>query len=203
MYKYICNSCKKEVFIKNRTRIWKIKNKKSIGICRSCAGKLNNSKVKNHKPGFNYGKTRFKKGVATWNKGKHTGVKPWLGKKRSMETKKKISESLKNSKNTVRGNNHHNWTGGKSNNRNKYIMSFIYRLWRKQVFERDNYTCVICGQIGGDLQADHIKPWCEYPDLRYEIDNGRTLCKKCHYKIGWNIFKKRNPKIIISNVAKT
>lgn len=54
--------------------------------------------------------------------------------------------------------------------------------WRIAVFERDNYTCVWCRQKGGELHADHIKPFALYPELRLEINNGRTLCKGCHMK---------------------
>lgn len=57
-----------------------------------------------------------------------------------------------------------------------------YKKWRKSVYERDDYTCVLCGKHGGDFQADHIKPFSSYPSLRFEISNGRTLCKKCHRK---------------------
>ena len=38
---------------------------------------------------------RFKKGHTPCNKGKKTGVKPWLGKKRSVETKRKIRRKMK------------------------------------------------------------------------------------------------------------
>jgi hypothetical protein len=55
-----------------------------------------------------------------------------------------------------------------------------YRIWRKSVYDRDNYTCQICGTIGGALNADHIKPWCLFPELRFDINNGRTLCVPCH-----------------------
>lgn len=55
-----------------------------------------------------------------------------------------------------------------------------YKKWREEVFKRDNYTCQECGQIGGYLNAHHIKSWAEHEELRYDINNGITLCKKCH-----------------------
>lgn len=55
-----------------------------------------------------------------------------------------------------------------------------YKNWRKSVFERDNYTCVSCEERGGKLNADHIKPFAFYPELRLELSNGRTLCVPCH-----------------------
>lgn len=54
--------------------------------------------------------------------------------------------------------------------------------WRKSVFERDDYTCQICLKKGSYLEADHIKPWAFFPELRYELSNGRTLCRPCHDK---------------------
>lgn len=55
-----------------------------------------------------------------------------------------------------------------------------YRLWREAVFRRDDFTCQSCSIRGGALEADHIKPWNAYPDLRYDVTNGRTLCQGCH-----------------------
>ncbi len=57
----------------------------------------------------------------------------------------------------------------------------IHKAWRKAVFERDNYTCVLCTS-GGQLNADHIKCFAHNQDLRYEVSNGRTLCVPCHKK---------------------
>lgn len=57
-----------------------------------------------------------------------------------------------------------------------------YIAWRKAVFMRDNYTCQMCGERGGELQADHVKPFAYFPKLRFSLSNGRTLCKTCHRK---------------------
>lgn len=74
------------------------------------------------------------------------------------------------------------WTKFNSKERSLLMGRPEYKEWRKSVFERDKYTCIWCGQVGGELNADHIKPWALYPKLRYTLDNGRTLCKPCHEK---------------------
>lgn len=70
-----------------------------------------------------------------------------------------------------------------------------YKKWRKSVFERDKYLCVIgLEKHGRRLNADHIKPFAFFPELRFELSNGRTLCVECHRKTdtyGWNIIHKK------------
>ncbi len=83
----------------------------------------------------------------------------------------------------IRGERHWNWQGGKTQELRSLRNSLEYKLWRKAVFERDHYICIWCGDgSGGNLHADHIKPFALFPELRFAIDNGRTLCVPCHKK---------------------
>lgn len=73
--------------------------------------------------------------------------------------------------------------------------SAIDREWRKAVFERDKYTCQECGKVGGKLEAHHIKAYKEFPEEKWKIDNGKTLCKSCHSKTdtyGWANYHKHS-----------
>src|SRR4051812_20516687 len=69
---------------------------------------------------------------------------------------------------------HYNWHGGITPINKAIRNSFEYEEWRKAVFERDNYTCQHCEQVGGRLHADHIKPFALFVELRLEVSNGRT-----------------------------
>lgn len=100
----------------------------------------------------------------------------------SEEHRKKLSLAAKGNKNTPRGEKNPLWKGGITPLNSKIRSSMEYKLWRKSVFERDNYTCVWCNIRGSKLQADHIKPFALFPELRLAIDNGRTLCVPCHRK---------------------
>lgn len=105
---------------------------------------------------------------------------PFLGKKHKSETK--IKQSL-----AQKGENGSNWQGGKTAERDLIRSSSQYKEWRTLVFQRDNYTCTKCGARSGIgetviLNADHIQPFSKFPELRFLVSNGRTLCLKCHKK---------------------
>lgn len=160
-----------------------------------------------------YWKGRKRTPHPAWNKGTVGVIKSWnKGTKTPKETVLKgvstrmkngsyrkftTEERLKKAITTPRGNAHYNWKGGITIE-NKIIRGSIeYRLWREAVFKRDNYTCQDCGVRSGNgkavcLNADHVKPFALYPELRFAIDNGRTLCAGCHRKtptFAGNIFR--------------
>ena len=97
------------------------------------------------------------------------------GKHHSLETKEKMRLHMIGDKNP-------HWKGGITKQNQAARNSLEYSEWRKKVFERDKYTCQECAQIGGQLEVDHLKQFAYYPELRYEVSNGKTLCHSCHCK---------------------
>jgi hypothetical protein len=130
-------------------------------------------------------------GKIAWNRGK-----PWskqikekfrlshLGKHHTKETGLKMGLSRKGSNNPY-------WKGGITSADKIEREKFVHTM-QKRVFERDNYTCQFCGERGGYLQVDHIQSWAEYIELRFSMDNCRTLCMDCHYFITFNKPKPKN-----------
>lgn len=130
-------------------------------------------------------------------------VENWNSKKRkfcsmqcsSLSQKETFKGKIIGKRYSMMGANNPNWAGGSRDIYKQIRSSFEYKLWRKQVFKRDNYACVFCGDSkGGNLEADHIKPFAvllrefninifeealECEEL-WDINNGRTLCKSCH-----------------------
>jgi len=78
------------------------------------------------------------------------------------------------------------WKGGRTKLSQLLRTRVEYSEWRNAIFIRDNYTCQKCGIKSGCghrifLHAHHIKSFNEYPKLRYNLNNGITLCKNCHF----------------------
>ena len=133
-------------------------------------------------------KTEFKKGDTNLFK----------GRKHSDEIKKMIS--IRNKLNYQRENNP-NWKGGISALDHLIRTNLKNRQWRSDVFTRDEFTCQECGDNkGGNLNAHHIKPFLsiiQYYEITtlkealaceelWSINNGITLCEKCHRKVHKN-----------------
>jgi hypothetical protein len=120
----------------------------------------------------------FKKGMTPWNKGK------------------KFPQ--------VTGDKNPRWNGGISPEYKRIRNCPEMRELKRQILIRDSFTCKECGQHGGKLEVHHIKPFCLYPELRFERTNVITLCKSCHkktdtYKRSALLFVGGSPKIFPSD----
>jgi len=54
-----------------------------------------------------------------------------------------------------------------------------WRRLRSEVFKRHGRHCKRCGSES-NLHIDHIKPWRDFPELRYTVSNLQVLCRICH-----------------------
>lgn len=151
--------------------------------------------------------TEFKKGFAPWNKGLKNAQIAWnknlkgykLNRINKPATKHpclvcgkvfkaqrrigyitRYCSQLCHGVDTL-GSKSPNWKGGLRTERKKEMGRSKYKNWRVSVFERDNYSCVKCFSSATYLHADHIKSWKDFPELRYKVCNGQTLCIDCHY----------------------
>ena len=73
-----------------------------------------------------------------------------------------------------------NWRGGSTPELKRIRNSNQYQEWREFVFKRDDYTCQCCGKRGVTLNAHHIESFADNEDLRFDVNNGITLCEECH-----------------------
>ena len=98
---------------------------------------------------------------------------------KSSEDKYCCWECYNNDRHMPEGEDHWNWQGGKSEEHRNSNKS---KRWRLAVYKKDNYSCQKCG-CKEKLNAHHIYSWAHYEDLRYDINNGITLCEDCHKNI--------------------
>lgn len=113
----------------------------------------------------------------------------WQGFCHPCSNHNRRGKPLPNRKGKKAGPEHWNWQGGITAPNDRDRVKFK-RSTLKKVLVRDDYTCQVCSQRGGYLQVDHIKSWKDYPQLRFDLDNCRTLCMACHYYV---TFKRKLP----------
>lgn len=100
------------------------------------------------------------------------------------ETMKRIGVHLS-------GKDHGRWKGGITGERQSEMTKAPYKTWRSSIYERDEYTCLKCGQIGGNLNAHHIYNYSDNKTKIIKIENGATLCRVCH-DLFHKIYTRRN-----------
>lgn len=102
------------------------------------------------------------------------GFGKWMkGRKLPLEQRRKMSESRKGIK-------HWAWKKDRSLIKSRHD-DVLYYEWRMNVYKRDSYKCKINNKdCKGKIAAHHILRWADYLELRYEINNGITLCNFHH-----------------------
>lgn len=201
MIKKICHKCNKEYLT------YPCYEKTTKFCSRSCTAKAS------YKPSAkrleNLRKVvignKYRLGLAPVNK----GVKGQIAWNKGLKTPQESIEKMRLTKTGIPsyrkglpfpqggGKNHWNWKGGIADENRVIRQSVQYKNWRLEVLQRDRFTCVKCGYRSckrRDVRVDHIKPFCEFPDLRFIVSNGRTLCIPCDLKYGWNYFRAKNEK---------
>ncbi len=166
------------------------KGKKGIQVAWNKGKSVSTNTGRTHfKKGAHVSKdTQFKKGNKTWSAGKVRPIgDPWNKGKPFVQ---------------IRGEKHHAWKGGITSEATKLRNTPEQKDWSRQILRRDDYTCFFCAQRGGKLNADHIKPFDTYPELRLELSNGRTVCEDCHKKTPtYGVRGKLGPRKKVTNKA--
>ena len=94
-------------------------------------------------------------------------------------------------KDSMTGENSPVWKGGITQERYERANS-EYRKLRRVIFERDHFTCQICGISGGvEINAHHIFNWRDNESKRYDVNNGICMCQQCHM-LFHSIYGKKN-----------
>jgi hypothetical protein len=183
--------------LRNPTRYWLGKKPPPI----SAAGLLKRQQSmlgRRHTAESRAKMSRAAKGKTAWNKGK-TGL--WiptpenrlhmslshLGKRHpiSEETRRKISLALKGrpllaNKGRFVGSKSVHWKGGVTPEYRRIRKSPQFKSWRESVFGRDKWTCQKHGDVGGKIHPHHILNFAQHPALRFDPNNGVTLCESAH-----------------------
>lgn len=137
-----------------------------------------------------------RKGKPTWNKGKT---------KETCEALMRISIATARIKRGVRFTEGHrrkisdahkkiinwNYKGGIEPENKRVRKSIEYKFWRDAVYRRDAYSCKKCKVVGGTLHPHHIFNFSTHVNLRFDVNNGITLCK-IHHKEFHSLYGQTN-----------
>lgn len=174
----ICQVCNKEFTRKKRFNLkwWKAAkycsqncyHNASIGRVGYWKGKISHFRGKKHT------QEAIKK-----NRLAHIGKIAWNKDMKGVYSNLRTQEGTVSFRRKMVGSSNPNWRGGSSRIYKTGYNSMEYRDWRKAVFERDGFACRVCGFLGY-ITAHHIKSFAHYPELRFELNNGITLCGPCH-----------------------
>jgi hypothetical protein len=102
--------------------------------------------------------------------------KKLLGKILNGIKKPKVSESARKRCGALGA----NWKGGRTATNKIMRNREATRIWRKEIFTRDNYTCQLCFMRGGRLNAHHVFQVSKHSNLIWSLGNGITLHEECH-----------------------
>lgn len=61
-----------------------------------------------------------------------------------------------------------------------------HKAWSNAVRGRDGFICQLCGKRPKNrksIHAHHIVPFAKSAELRFDINNGVTLCRLCHRRV--------------------
>lgn len=124
---------------------------------------------------------RAKKNIGTNSKGREK-LTAIMQTKEYREKASKAKMGAKNGMYGVYGDKHPQWNANLTDEERIIRRAYPeYTEWRTQVFERDKYTCQICGDNkGGNLVAHHLNGYHWDKNARVDINNGVTLCDTCH-----------------------
>lgn len=167
-----CSKCLKSIR-KNKT-----------GFCSGCYSHTNHLKELWQKGAYKtFVENHPLRGKVGVNKGK-TFTKEWK-EKLSISHKKpeNIKVAMENLKDFFgkKGEKHGAWKKDRSLINTRIKAGYDYINWRKEVYKRDSYKCKISNsKCCGRIEAHHILSWRDHPELRFNINNGITLCKFHH-----------------------
>lgn len=120
-----------------------------------------------------------KKKLAERMKGNKYKVGSTMSEENKAKARLRKSNLGKTNKHWI-GTKNPNWKGGITDKVMQIRHSLDMKIWRRKVYERDDFTCLMCSQFGVYLNAHHIQTFSKYPERRFDINNGITLCVPCH-----------------------